>query len=89
MSRDEVIQEVYEEKLCSYWRKLLHIKELEEKNTYSQLRLKSIADRNRELNIITNQLNVLEQLSGEILVIPNWYKDILSKHDLVDKRLNI
>ena len=89
MSKDEVLQDIYEEKLGVYWHKLLDIKQLEETNNGSFLRLKSIADRNNELSTITNQLNVLEQVSDEMLVIPAWYKEVLVKHRLVDKRLEL
>ena len=89
MSRDKVLQEIYEDKLGAYWHKLLHIKELEKTNDGSFLRLKSITDRNNELSIISNQLNVLEQLSDETLIVPDWYKEVLVKHSLVDKRLEL
>ena len=89
MSRDKVLQEIYEDKLGTYWHKLLHIKELEKTNDGSFLRLKSITDRNNELSIISNQLNVLEQLSDETLIVPDWYKEVLVKHSLVDKRLEL
>ena len=89
MSRDKVLQEIYEDKLGAYWNKLLHIKELEKTSDGSFLRLKSITDRNNELSIISNQLNVLEQLSDETLIVPDWYKEVLVKHSLVDKRLEL
>lgn len=89
MSRDKVLQEIYEEKLGAYWHKLIQIKELEETSNGSILRLKSIECRNSELDTISNQLNVLEQISDELLVVPEWYKDTLKKHSLVDKRLEI
>lgn len=89
MSRDKVLQEIYEDKLSAYWHKLLHIKELEKTSDGSFLRLKSITDRNNELSIISNQLNVLEQLSDETLIVPDWYKEVLVKHSLVDKRLEL
>ena len=54
MSRDKVLQEIYEDKLSAYWHKLLHIKELEKTSDGSFLRLKSITDRNNELSIISN-----------------------------------
>lgn len=87
--KDRVLQEIYENRLGAYWHKLLQIKELKETSTGSALRIKSILDRENELGDIENQLNVLEQLSDEFLIVPEWYKEVLKKYGLFDKRLNI
>ena len=73
MTRQECLQEIYEEVLGSHWNKLSQIKELVETNSGSYLRVKSIADRRTELAVIENKELVLEQLADEWLVIPEWY----------------
>jgi len=73
MTRQECLQEIYEDVLGSHWQKLYQIKELVETNSGSYLRVKSIADRRTELAVIENKKLVLEQLADEWLVIPEWY----------------
>lgn len=73
MTRQECLQEIYEEVLGSHWRQLHQIKELVETSTGSQLRRMSISTRRDELSRIENQLDVLGQLSEEFLQIPEWY----------------
>lgn len=87
--KDKVLQDIYEDKLGAYWHKLLQIKELKDTNTNHPLRIKSISDRENELSTIENQLNVLDQLSDEFLIVPQWYIEVLKKYNLADKRLNI
>ena len=77
MTRSECIQELYEEVLGSHWQKLYQIKELVETSSGSYLRRMPIAQRKEELAAIENRKLVLEQLSDEILNIPDWYLDRL------------
>ena len=77
MTKQELMQNMYEDVLGSHWQKLYQIKELVD--TVSHLRTKSIADRQSELVRIENQKEVLEQLADEVLVVPNWYMDRLKE----------
>ena len=78
MTKQECVQNMYEEVLGAHWQKLYQLKELVSTDTgRSYLRSKSIADRQSELILIENQKEVLEQLSNELLVIPDWYTNRL------------
>lgn len=79
MTRQECLQEIYEEVLGSHWKKLHQIVELVETSSGSYLRMKSIADRRAELVVIENKKLVLEQLADEWLTIPEWYTDRLKE----------
>ena len=79
MTRQECLQEIYEEVLGSHWQKLQQIVELVETSSGSYLRMKSIADRRAELVVIENKKLVLEQLADEWLTIPEWYTDRLKE----------
>lgn len=79
MTRQECLQEIYEEVLGSHWKKLHQIAELVETSSGSYLRMKSIADRRAELVVIENKKLVLEQLADEWLTIPEWYTDRLKE----------
>lgn len=79
MTRQECLQEIYEEVLGSHWKKLHQIVELVETSSGSYLRMKSIADRRAELAVIENKKLVLEQLADEWLTIPSWYLDRLKE----------
>ena len=81
MTKEEFEQEQYEDVLSAHWHKIYQLKELVETNENNHpLRLKSIADRERELLKIENQKLVLEQLS-ELLVEPDWYKERIAQYD--------
>ena len=73
MTKQECLQEIYEDVLGAHWQKLHQIKELVDTSSGSYLRMRSIADRRDELSRIENQKLVLEQLSYAILTIPDWY----------------
>lgn len=73
MTKQECIQDMYEDVLGSHWQKLYQLKKLVDTSTGSYLRNKSIADRRAELVRIENQKLVLEQLSDDVLAIPDWY----------------
>ena len=81
MTKQECIQDMYDDVLGAHWKKLYHIKELVGTDSGSYLRTKSIADRRDELSRIENQKLVLEQLSDDVLTIPNWYIDRLKEID--------
>lgn len=70
------IQEKYEDILSSHWQKLYQLKELIETNkNNSPLRLKSISDRQRELDRITEQIHYITSLFPDDLIVPNWYEE--------------
>ena len=70
------IQKVYEEVLSSQWQKIFSIRELEETNRSNHpLRIKSIADRKKELLKIERKKEAIELLFYEDLIIPEWYND--------------
>lgn len=70
------IQEKYEDILSSHWQKLYQLKELVETNkNNSPLRLKSISDRQRELDRIIEQMHYITSLFSDILIVPNWYEE--------------
>ena len=70
------IQEKYEDILSSHWQKLYQLKELVETNkNNSPLRLKSIADRQRELNTIKEQMFYMTFLFEDDLIMPDWYME--------------
>lgn len=75
------VQDMYENVLGAHWQKLHQIKELVDTSSGSCLRMRSIADRRDELNRIENQKLVLEQLSEDILLIPDWYIKRLKEID--------
>ena len=75
------VQDMYENVLGAHWQKLHQIKELIETSSGSYLRMKSIAGRRDELSKIENQKLVLEQLSEDILLIPDWYVKRLKEID--------
>lgn len=79
MTRQECLQEIYEEVLGSHWKKLHQIAELVETSSGSYLRMKSIADRRAELAVIENKKLVLEQLADDWLIVPSWYTDKLKE----------
>lgn len=79
MTRQECLQEIYEEVLGSHWQKLQQIVELVETSSGSYLRRVSIADRRVELAAIENRKLVLEQLADEWLTVPSWYLDRLKE----------
>ena len=81
MTRQECLQELYEEVLGSHWKKLHQIVELVETSSGSYLRMKSIADRRAELAAIENKKLVLEQLADELLLVPEWYTTRLKEVD--------
>ena len=75
MTKQEFEQEQYEEVLSAHWHKIAQLKELigaSRGSPFSQLRQKSLADRQKELIKIENQKMVLEQLS-DWLIVPEWY----------------
>lgn len=82
MTKQECIQDMYEDVLGAHWKKLHQIKELVETSSGSYLRMRSIADRKAELARIENQKDVLEQLSDEFLVVPDWYTNKLKEIEL-------
>ena len=67
------IQEFYEDILSSHWQKVAQLKELIATNTGSQLRLKSINDRKKELERIEKQKTYIEFLFEDELIVPDWY----------------
>ena len=79
MTKEEHMQEMYEDVLSAHWRKLHQIKELVDTSTGSYLRNKSIVDRQSELSSIENQKEVLEQLAEHHLNVPDWYTDRLKE----------
>ena len=79
MTRQECLQDIYEEVLGSHWKKLYQIKELVDTSSGSYLRMKSIADRRAELAVIENKKLVVEQLADEWLIVPSWYVDRLKE----------
>lgn len=81
MTRQECLQEIYEEVLGSHWKKLHQIAELVETSSGSYLRMKSIADRRSELVVIENKKLVLEQLADEWPNVPEWYTNRLKEVD--------
>jgi hypothetical protein len=70
------IQRVYEEILSSQWQKIFSIRELEETNRSNHpLRIKSIADRKKELLKIEQKKEAMELLFFEDLIVPEWYNN--------------
>lgn len=67
------IQEFYEDILSSHWQKVAQLKELIVTSTGSQLRLKSINDRKKELEKIEKQKTYIEFLFKDELIVPDWY----------------
>ena len=74
------IQDFYEDILSLHWQKLAQLKELTETSTGSQLRLKSINDRKKELLNIEKRKECIEFLFEDYLIIPDWYKIQYSKY---------
>lgn len=74
------IQDFYEDILSSHWQKVAQLKELILTSSGSQLRLKSINDRKRELLNIEKRKEYMEFLFEDYLVIPDWYKIQYSKY---------
>lgn len=74
------IQDFYEDILSSHWQKMAQLKELILTSSGSQLRLKSINDRKRELLNIEKRKEYMEFLFEDYLVVPDWYKTQYSKY---------
>lgn len=74
------IQDFYEDILSSHWQKVAQLKELILTSSGSQLRLKSINDRKRELLNIEKRKEYMEFLFEDYLVVPDWYKIQYSKY---------
>ena len=74
------IQEKYEEILSDNWHKLHQIKELVDTDNGSELRARSISDRQKELALIVSRKNALEYVFDDCeLTEPEWYIDWIEK----------
>ena len=88
MTKDKVLQSIYEDKLSKRWQLCNNIKEMEITSSGSNLRVSKIKDLKALLDKVENQLNVIEEISDEFVSIPDWYRDVLNKYNLTDKRLD-
>ena len=88
MTKDEVLQSVYEDKLSERWQLCNNIKEMEITSSGSNLRVSKIKELKALLDKVENQLNVIEEISDEFVSIPDWYREVLNKYNLTDKRLD-
>ena len=88
MTKDEVLQSVYEDKLSERWQLCNNIKEMELTSSGSNLRVNKIKELKALLDKVENQLNVIEEISDEFVSIPDWYREVLKKYNLTDKRLD-
>ena len=88
MTKDIVLQLIYEDKLSKRWQLCNNIKEMEITSSGSNLRVNKIKELKVLLDKVENQLNVIEEISDEFVSIPDWYKEVLKKYNLTDKRLD-
>ena len=88
MTKDIVLQSIYEDKLSKRWQLCNNIKEMEITSSGSSLRVSKIKELKVLLDKVENQLNVIEEISDEFVSIPDWYKEVLKKYNLTDKRLD-
>ena len=88
MTKDRVLQSIYEDKLSKRWQLCNNIKEMEITSSGSNLRVNKIKELKVLLDKVENQLNVIEEISDEFVSIPDWYKEVLKKYNLTDKRLD-
>ncbi len=89
MTKDRVLQLIYEDKLSKRWQLCNNIKEMEITSSGSSLRVNKIKELKSLLDKVENQLNVIEEISDEFVSIPDWYREVLKKYNLTDKRLDI
>ncbi len=89
MTKDRVLQLIYEDKLSKRWQLCNNIKEMEITSSGSNLRVNKIKELKSLLDKVENQLNVIEEISDEFVSIPDWYREVLKKYNLTDKRLDI
>ncbi|MCG3684071.1 hypothetical protein [Aliarcobacter butzleri] len=80
ITEDINIQDFYECILGSHWQKLAQLQELIKTSNGSQLRLKSVSDRKRELHNIEKKKEYMEFLFEDYLIIPDWYKIQYAKY---------
>ena len=74
------IQNRYEEILSAHWHKIHQIKELVDTDNGSELRARSINDRQRELALIESRKSAMEYVFDDCgLVEPDWYKMWIEK----------
>ena len=74
------IQDRYEDVLSAHWHKLHQIKELVDSDSRSELRARSISDRQKELALIVSRKNALEYVFDDCeLTEPEWYIDWIEK----------
>ena len=88
MTKDIVLQSIYEDKLSKRWQLCNNIKEMEITSSGSNLRVNKIKELKSLLDKVENQLNVIEEISDEFVSIPDWYIEVLKKYNLTDKRLD-
>ena len=88
MTKDIVLQSIYEDKLSKRWQLCSNIKEMEITSSGSDLRVSKIKKLKALLDKVENQLNVIEEISDEFVSIPDWYREVLKKYNLTDKRLD-
>ena len=88
MTKDIVLQSIYEDKLSKRWQLCNNIKEMEITSSSSNLRVIKIKELKALLDKVENQLNVIEEISDEFVSIPDWYREVLKKYNLTDKRLD-
>ena len=88
MTKDIVLQSIYEDKLSKRWQLCNNIKEMEITSSGSNLRVSKIKELKALLDKVENQLNVIEEISDEFVSIPDWYREVLKKYNLIDKRLD-
>ena len=88
MTKDIVLQSIYEDKLSKRWQLCNNIKEMEITSSGSNLRVSKIKELKVLLDKVENQLNVIEEISDEFVSIPDWYREVLKKYNLTDKRLD-
>lgn len=88
MTKDIVLQSIYEDKLSKRWQLCNNIKEMEITSSGSNLRVGKIKELKALLDKVENQLNVIEEISDEFVSIPDWYREVLKKYNLTDKRLD-
>ena len=88
MTKDIVLQSIYEDKLSKRWQLCNNIKEMEITSSGSNLRVSKIKELKALLDKVENQLNVIEEISDEFVSIPDWYREVLKKYNLTDKRLD-
>ena len=74
------LQDRYEDVLSAHWHKLHQIKELVDSDSRSELRARSISDRQKELALIVSRKNALEYVFDDCeLTEPEWYIDWIEK----------